>query len=676
MEEESFDKIEIAKLLNQYFIPIKVDRERRPDIDEFYGNAMMYFIGQQGWPMSLFLTPEGKPFDGGGYYSFKKFKALLLENADYWKNRQQEARQDADKVMSRIRSGAKINAQAEKLDKTVRRRAIKDLLSIVDNYNGGFGEGSKFPKEPWLLLLLNDSYGKSENNDSLVALNNTLTHIGRGGIYDQLAGGFHRYATDPYWKVPHFEKMLYDQALLIRLYLQANVIQPNPFFTRLVKQTSDFLLNEMRDPQGGFYSALDADAGGEEGRYYLWHISEWNKVLNKEDSQFFAELFDVDEYGEAYDGRNVLYLASSFVEYAEEQEIPVDDLLRRLDKAIQQLMRERNQRDKPAADKKIIMGWNGLVITALAKSSMHLNNPEYLQAAIDAANFIWTKMRKDKYFYRVHYKGNNSQAALLTDYAFYLQAFLALYDIDKNKVWLDRAQIITDIMLDLFWDKQQGGFFNVPVYADAPLPVRPKSAFDKTLPAGNSVAAQMLIKLYRRTGEEIYKKKANAVFSAFAAEVKEVPSAFSGLLIASHELDDGEKDLPVYGARGHVRIDAFIKQLSVDQYELTVDMQFDDNWHINSHKPFDKQLIPTSIKLHGNSEWQLGNVQYPKHDVIQLGFSRQTLALYRGHVKIKARLKKSSTALNPGINLGLQACNDRLCLPPENLVLYPGLVIN
>lgn len=680
MEKESFDNVEIARILNKYFIPIKVDRERRPDIDEFYGNAMVYFVGQQGWPMSLFLTPEGKPFDGGGYYPFIKFKALLHENAELWKDHFQQAMQDAEKVMSRIRTGTKINAGANKLDDVLRKRAIKDLLSIVDNYNGGFGEGNKFPRETWLSLLLDDSYGKSKNNNSLVALNNTLTHIGRGGIYDQLGGGFHRYATDPYWKVPHFEKMLYNQALLIRIYLHANVIKPDVVYTRLAKQTADFLLSEMRDLKGGFYSALDADTEGKEGYFYLWHLNEWQQVLNKSDSQLFAELYDVDEYGETVDGRNVLYLFSSYKEFADDKKVNLEKIIKDTDRVRHKLLEVRNKRTRPARDEKIIMGWNGLAITALAESSLYLNKSEYLDAAVKAANFIWNKMQQETGFFRIYFNEKNSKSAQLEDYAFYLQALVTLYDIEKNEIWLQRAKTLVDKMTLIFWDKKNGAFYNTPIDEDGPLPFRPKSAFDKTLPSGNSVTAHMLIRLARRTGEEKYKQMANEIFSVFAAEAIEVPSAFSGLLIASNELHNGEMDLPVYGARGHIRIDANINQLTKkstedNSYELTIDMKFDDAWHINSHTPFDKLLIPTSIKLREGSIWALGDIEYPRHEVVKLGFSKRPLALYQEQVKIKAKLKKGSTALNPGIKLHLQACNDEVCLPPENLVLYPRLII-
>jgi len=676
MEKQSFDNIEISRLLNAHFISIKVDRELRPDIDEFYANAVMAFQGQQGWPMSVFLTPDGKPFFAGGFYNRSEFKILLNEMSTYWKNEPKQAMQKAENIINEMHYRKQKLDQVSKIDAAVRYKAIKDLYSIIDNYNGGFGEGSKFPREPWLLLLLDESYGKSFDDDSSLALHMTLRHMANGGIYDQLAGGFHRYTTDPYWKIPHFEKMLYNQALLLQVYLRANAIQPNQQYTRVIRESIDFLLSEMRDSKGGFYSALDADTEGEEGRFYLWYQKEWEKVLSKNDSNIASTIFDVDEYGETEDGGNVLYMSTSLDEYAAENNISINKLKIKLDQIRKTLLKVRNQRFKPEIDKKIIMGWNGLVITALAESSLQFKKSQYLQAAIEAANFIWNELRGRSYFYRVNYKGNKLQAAQLDDYAFYLHALITLYDIDENEIWLERAKVVVDLMIVNLWDEINGGFFNVPLDKHAPLPMRPKSAFDKTLPSGNSVAASMLVRLARRTGDDQYTIKANQIFSAFTSDVIETPSAFSGLLVATNELQQGEKDLPVYAAGGHIRIDACLNRVSDKQYDLTIDMKIDEKWHINSHKPFDKKLIPTVIALEKQQEWHLLSVQYPEHDVVKLGISDRSLSLYQGHKLITSRISKDTSKTNPVVSLQLQACDDSVCLPPEKFRLYPRLVIN
>jgi hypothetical protein len=674
MEKESFDNLEIARYINKNFISIKVDRERRPDIDELYGHAVMYFKSQQGWPMSLFLTPDGSPFYGGGYYTKSEFKALLLSMADYWMNRQQDAIQQANKVIDSLKTRSQAALKVSMLEDKTRKRAIKDLLSIVDAYNGGFGEGSKFPREPWLLLLLDDSYGEKSSHDSSVALHTALRHMAEGGIYDQLGGGFHRYTTDPYWKIPHFEKMLYNQALLIRIYLRANAIQPNPLYVRVAQQSLDYLLMEMSDPQGAFYAAMAADTEGKEGRYYLWNINEWQQSLSKEDSEFSAQIFDVDKYGEIEETSNVLYIYTSVKEYAQQHKLSVHKLQQRLDKIRQHLKQIRSKRVAPEKDKKIIMGWNGLVITALAESSKYLDNKKYLNKAAQAADFIWNKMRQENYFYRTNFQGKNSQPAQLEDYAFYLQALIALYDVDKNNNWLVRAKTVADMMLSQFWDDLQGGFFNISLTDSVSLPFRPKSAFDKTLPSGNAVAAHMLIRLARRTGDDNYQYKADALITAFTSAVQETPSAFSSVLVALNELHLGEKDLPVYAARGLIRVDAVVVPANDSAYELRVDIEMENNWHINAHRPLDKQLIPTSIKLKDKAGWRIEKTIYPQHDVVKLGYSRQPLALYHGRIQLKSKIKKISPGFSPEVILQLQACNDRICLAPEELILYPSLL--
>jgi len=673
MEEESFDNLEIAEVLNKHFIAIKVDREQRPDIDAFYGSAVMYFQGSMGWPMSVFLTPDGKPFYGGTYYNRGDFRKLLLSISDEWQKQPQQLRAKAAQVTRELQQSSR-QRQAAKIDNGLRLAAIKSLYSIADSLNGGFGEGSKFPREPWLYLLLDDSYGKSQNDESLTVLRTALTHMAQGGIYDQLAGGFHRYTTDSYWKLPHFEKMLYNQAMLMDIYLQANIIQPDELFTRVVRETADFVLREMRDPEGGFYASLDADSEGEEGRYYLWYLDEWEKVLGKQDAEFAAEIYDVDRYGETEDDGNVLYIATTLEEYAQQHGLAVEGLGQRLNNIRSKLMVYRNKRKPPARDKKIIMGWNGLMISALTESAFYLNNTKYLNAAKKTADFIWNKMQGNGYFYRINYKQKNSQHALLADYVYYQQALISLYDFTADDVWLERAEKIQGIILKLFKDRKNGAYFNAEKDRDAPLPIRDKSAFDKILLSANGVAAKVMIRLARRTGKARYLDDTDEIFRTFAAQIKEVPSAYSSLLIAFHELEEGEKDLPVYGARGHIRINAYLSKQGTNRYDMLTELKIADNWHINSDQPLDQDLIPTRINIDKNSVWYIEQHQYPRGEMKKLGFSRKPLSLYEGHVKIKSTIIRRQSGLNPQVELQLQACNDRLCLPPEKLKLYPGII--
>jgi len=694
MEKQSFNDKNIANLLNKHFISIKVDRESNPEIDEFYGNAVMFFRGQQGWPMSLFLTPDAKPFNGGGYYNRQNFEALIIEMSDYWNNHKNDAITKADNVIQSLQLSNQIKNSSLQLNETLRNKSVKSLLSISDNYNGGFGETNKFPREPWLLFLLSDSYGKSDKSESLAALRITLSKMALGGINDQLAGGFHRYATDPYWKRPHFEKMLYNQALLIRIYLRTNSIHPDILYTQTAKMTIDFLINELQNPLGGFYSSLNSDTEGEEGAFYTWSIEDWNNALTKEERSLFSDFYDIDEYGETENKKNTLYISTSLREYSTEKGIPYEKLQTHLNNTKQKLLKTRNLRTKPAIDKKIIMGWNGLVITALSESSLYLNNPQYLSIAITTANYIWDNMQKNGDFYRVNYNRKNSHPAQLDDYAYYLQALISLYDIDANTLWLNRAITVTKILQDKFWDEKEGGYYNTPVDNANSLPYKSKYAYDKTLPAGNAIIAQMLVRLHRRTGNIQYSDLAKRIFSTFSLNAHETPSAYSSLLIAAHEMQNNEQDFPIYIAQGHIRIDAYIsthstlhtKQNKINTeniykrtYNLTINIEMDDKWHINANQVSNKQLIPTKIELSNfekntPANWKFDNINYPQGISVETQFSHQPLTLYQGKSQIQAQLSQYASHINPVVQLKLQACNEKICLAPEDLILYPRLI--
>lgn len=677
MEKESFDNREIAEILNRHFVAIKVDREQRPDIDNLFANAVMIFKGQQGWPMSVFLTPQAMPFDGGGYYDPHDFKNILQEVSAYWDKHQKEAITRAQSVIDEIQGEHSVPTGSLKLNDALRLKAIKNIMSIVDSDQGGFGESEKFPREPWLYLLLNDSLGQNTEYDSLKTLTLSLSKMARGGIYDQLAGGFHRYTTDPYWKVPHYEKMLYNQALLIPLYLNMMRLQPDPLYTRIARETSDFMLKDMRDSNGGFYSSIDAESDGIEGSYYLWSIDEWNKSINDDDKDFASLLYDVDEYGETETNQNVLYLSESIHEYAEHLNQDVEVIHKRINTIRAKLLKVRQQRKPPALDKKIIMSWNSMAITALSESALYFDDERYLNAATKAANFIWDKLLVNKQFYRIYLDGSASQVAILEDYAGYLQATLKLYDVTRNKLWLNRAIIIADAMILIFWDADRGGFYDVPQDYKSPLPIRTKTSFDKTLVSANAIAIQSLLRLYKRTGNEAYKDSAESALLAFYAEVADVPSAYAGLLVATTHMLKGENNLPAYAARGHVRVDAKLirrNSLTGNGDKLQIDLNIDDEWHINSSSPLDKTLIATRVDLAQGSVWTMLNARYPDHKVLKTGFSKTSLALYTDKIQITSNLSQNDAVVNPVVQLTLQACNDRLCLPPEELRFNPRLI--
>ena len=674
MEKESFSNADIANILNDKFISIKVDRELRPDIDEFYGSAVMLMTGQFGWPMTVFLTPDSKPFYGGGYFT-KQDLIVLLENiSENWSRQPDIIRKKSDAIVLDIQKSKKANKAAQNIGAKELSQAVKSLLSIVDDFNGGFGEVNKFPREPWLALLLDSSLKGDYKDEAWNALQLTLRKMAYGGIFDQLGGGFHRYTTDPYWNEPHFEKMLYNQAQLIRVYSKAHSIQEEPLYKRISEKTVSFLLSNLQHTAGGFYSSIDAKSDNVEGKYYIWDYEELKSSLTEDELEIVVEIYGIGKYGEATHFDDVLYVSTPIEDYAAQHKISKKQLGDSLNKIHKKLLRIRNERVSPSIDEKIIMGWNGLAITALTEASFYLNNPIYLSSAIKATNFIWDNLRVDDSFYRISYNGHSYEMAQLEDYAFYIEGLISLYDVDRKKLWLDRAVVVTDMMLRLFWDNDNAGFFNVIEKQKGPLPVRTKTAYDKTLPSGNAVAAHMLMRLANRTGVNAYREKATKTISVFSSEVAEVPSAYARLLIASYELSSEERDVPIYTTHGNVRIDAMLKINEKGQADLFIDMDINDKWHINSYKPLDSEIIPLDVSLISSSSATMSDIKYPQHEVINLAFTQRPIAVYQGQQFISAKLDDFHAEIITTVKLKFQACNDQVCLPPEERIIHPRII--
>jgi uncharacterized protein len=674
MEKESFSNKDVAAILNERFISIKVDRETRPDIDEFYGNAVMLMTGQLGWPMTVFLTPDAKPFYGGAYYT-KKDLIVLLENvSENWQRQPEVITKKADAIIISIKGISSANNTAQNIGANERSHAVKSLLSIVDDFNGGFGEVNKFPREPWLALLLDSSLKGDYKDEAWNALQLTLRKMAYGGIFDQLGGGFHRYTTDPYWNEPHFEKMLYNQAQLIRVYSKAHSIQAEPLYKRISEKTISFLLSNLQHTAGGFYSSIDAKSDNVEGKYYSWDYAELKSALTEDELEIVVEIYGIGKYGESTNYDSVLYISTPIEDYATQHKISTRQLDDALKSVHKKLLSIRSMRIKPSIDKKIIMGWNGLAITALAEASLYLNNPDYLSSAIKAANFIWDNLRVDDSFYRISYNGHSHEMAQLNDYAFYIEGLISLYDTDRNKLWLDRAVVVTDMMLRLFWDNNNEGFYNVVANQKDPLPVRTKTAFDKAVPSGNAVAAHMLIRLASRTGVSDYREKATQTLAAFSSDIVEVPSAYSRLLIVSDELLSGERDVPIYTTHGHIRIDAMLKTNGSGKTDLLIDMEINDEWHINSSEPLDSKIIPLDVSLLASSSAKISDIKYPRHEIINLAFTQHPIAVYQGEQFISAKLDNFQSAINAAVILKFQACNDKVCLPPEERLIHPRII--
>ncbi len=667
MERQSFENLEIARILNQHFISIKVDREQYPDIDETYMLAVMLLANHGGWPMSSFLTPEGKPFYGGTYFPPEAFKQILTKIAALWEQDQAGLEEQADSLAQAVARVGQGRSGASKIDHRVIQKAEQEIMAGYDELQGGFSQAPKFPQESVLFLLLQLAERNSDKQ-ALQAVNNTLDAMAQGGIHDQVGGGFHRYSTDNEWLVPHFEKMLYNQAHLARVYLLAWRLTGELRFKRVAEQTMDYVLRDMTSPEGGFYSATDADSEGAEGRFFLWTIDEVKAVLSQEDAALAIKAFAMDERGN-YEGSNILHMPIPISELAKNSGTSDERLYLHLDRIREALYLAREKRPHPLRDEKIITAWNGMMISALAQAGDLLKNSVYLDAAKRAAEFIWDdNWRHEEGLWRIHLDGRSSVVGRQEDYAYFAEGMLHLFDATGERLWLDRAKMATDAMLKQFWDEEGGGFYLGPFDRQVSAMGRFKdSGGDAALPSGNSVALQVLQMLSRRSDNIEYHNRAEATLAAFSGAIASRPSGFGYMLTAAQDLTQGELSARGYAAKGGIRIE--VSQLA--ESHLALRLEIAEGWHINSASPLQDGLIATKLALKENAGgWELKDVSYPKAETKNLGFQSAPISLYQGVVEIVADFRRiDDRARILSLQLGLQACSNKVCLPPEKLYL-------
>jgi uncharacterized protein YyaL (SSP411 family) len=504
MEHESFEDAEVAAILNQYFVSIKVDREERPDLDQIYMAAVQLMTRQGGWPMSMFLTPDLQPFFGGTYfppddrYGRPGFKRLLLSLAQAWKEKQQTIYEQAGHVTEHVRNMLRLESAGGDLGVELLRNATAVLSRSFDQTHGGFGTAPKFPHPLELRLLLRCAV-RFDDDDVLGMVKQTLDHMARGGMYDQLGGGFHRYSTDERWLVPHFEKMLYDNSLLAPTYLEAYQITGEPFYRQVVEETLPYILREMTSPEGPFYSTQDADSEGVEGKFFVWSREEMQDILGG-DAELFCSIYDVTAEGN-WEGHNILHLARGLDQEARLLGLAEEDLHRRLEACKQKLLAVRNRRVWPGRDEKFLTSWNGLMISAMAKAYQVLEQPEYLQAAVHAADYVLSHMRSgDGRLLRTAGAGAPAKLnAYLEDYTFMLDALVTLYESSFEPRWLEAALDLARITIEQFWDDAEGGFFYTGKDHEQ-LIARTKDPHDSSVPSGNSLAVLSFLRLAKLTG--------------------------------------------------------------------------------------------------------------------------------------------------------------------------------
>ncbi len=667
MERESFDNEEIAEFLNKHFIAVKVDREQRPDLDEIYMTAVQLMTGGGGWPMSSFLTPQREPFFGATYFPPQQFAELLERVRSVWSERREDVVATATQVTAAIEQVAARRQEAKNIDDDVIRSAIDALVEYQEMEYPG--QAPKFPREAEVLLLLNHA-ARTGNKDALNAATTKLDDMARGGIFDHAGGGFHRYSVDADWLVPHFEKMLYTQALLIRSYTIAYQLTGNAEYERVARQTLKYLLRDMTSNEGAFYSATDADSEGSEGEFFIWTPDEVVKILDKTDAEFAMDIFGVSETGN-FEGKNILNLEISYEEYASKTNVILDALLVRVNKIKETLRLARENREHPLRDDKIVTSWNAMTITALVTAYEVFGEQRYLDAAVRAVNYLWQTNRSDSgELYRASLNDAASINATQEDYAYLAEALLSLYDVSGDNEWLNKAKDISNRMLREFWDNDDGGFFMAMASTDPLLITQPKNSFDNAMPSGNSVALRTLAMLAARTDNAEYLEKAEATLAAFSGVIHQQPAAYTYMLVGADELLSGAVGTRQFAAKGNVAAHAAMN--TPEEIAITLDIK--PGWHINSHKPLQDYLKATNITLNENADdWEIESIEFPEHQTVTLGFQDEPLAVYENTIRVTARLNKTSdTSADFSIlplELQVQACNDEICLLPENIVL-------
>ncbi len=541
MARESFEDEEVAEMMNKTFVNIKVDREERPDIDSVYMDVCQALTGAGGWPLTVIMTPDKKPFFAGTYFPKESvfgrigMKDLITRVAELWNGKREDVSISADGLAERIKSGL-VEAGGDGLDEDVIKRACESFVSTSDEEFGGFGDSPKFPSPHNYAFLLR-YYSQYADEKAKEIVVKSLKEMQRGGIFDHIGFGFHRYSTDRRWKIPHFEKMLYDQAMLIWLYSEAYLASGERDFKLTAERTIDYVLSKLASPEGAFYSAEDADSEGEEGKFYLWTYDEAKRILD-DDFDLFADVYNlkregnvVQERTEIKDNENVLFRNEIDEELANKYGLTKNELEERIERAKKKLFEVREKREQPFLDDKILTDWNGLAIAALAFAGASLGVDKYIEAAERAFNFIERAMIYDDGKLSHRYKdGEAGVNGLIDDYAYLIWGALELYEASLKPKYLRRAIELTVVALRHFWD-EYGGFYSTPDFGEK-LIARKKEAYDGAVPSGNSVMAMNLLRLARLTSETDYEEKANELFKYFSNQVEARPSAYSYLLSA------------------------------------------------------------------------------------------------------------------------------------------------
>ena len=553
MERESFEDADTAGLMNELFVNIKVDREERPDVDHIYMSAVQVLTGHGGWPMTVFLTPDGRPFYGGTYFppedrhGLPAFRRVLAAVAQAYREKPADIEHNAAQLMDGLRRVDAVAPSDEPVTFQLVADAATALAQAYDPTYGGIGQAPKFPNEAVFDLFLR-VYRSTGDRRYLDRVLHTLRQMACGGIYDQLGGGFHRYSVDARWLVPHFEKMLYDNAQLVPLYVAAFQLTGDEFFGRIARETLDYVIREMRSPEGGFYSTQDADSEGEEGRFFLWNPAEVHQVLGNEAADIACRYWDVTDAGN-FEHRSILHVTIEVEQLARLFRRDPANVWRLLADARTRLLAARERRVKPGLDDKILTAWNALMISAFAGAAEVFGDARYAAVATEGVAFIERTLLRGDRLLSTWKDGVARLNGYLDDYAFCIAALIDVFELQQDRVYIERAVQLADAMLRHFWDGTAGGFFFTSDDHEA-LIVRSKPSFDGSIPSGNSVAVRSLLRLAHYTDRADYRERAETVLRLYAGRMRQQPFGFANMLCAADFYAQTPREVVVVAPQG------------------------------------------------------------------------------------------------------------------------------
>jgi len=655
MQEKHFNDPAISKTINDNFVAVMVDRERRPALDEAYMLVTEILTRRGGWPNTVFMTADRKPFYGISYIPPEQFTELLAAITNAWVTDHAGLVGEADRISGILQTFMTRRVEGRALTGEVMQAAAATLVAKYDPFAGGIGKAPKFFHQPVLMFLLQRAQ-RDGDQAALEAVETTLKSVASGGIHDHIDGGFHRYAVDPAWRVPHFEKMLYDQAQLAAIYVEAYRVTGNTDYAAVARKTLNYILADLTAPEGGFYATRDADSEGEEGTFYVWSPAELENILSAEERAFVAEKVGVVSDGE-FRGKIILNLDAQ-----SEADRPV------MAQIIAKLKPVRDHRPKPRRDEKITVSWNALTITAMARAAVVMQDARYRQAAVKAATFIWDNLHQtDGTLARSYFDGAAGIDGELADYAGLADAYINLYDLTADRLWLDRARQLAQTMDRLFADPDAGDYFaTIPGHGFA----RVKSRTDADTRSGNGVALDVLARLSRRIADPELTQRTDKLLAALSGLAAKDNIGGASILAAADRHLRGELGPVQFAGAGRVRV-AAIK--SDANGRVSFQIQIDDGWHINAQKPLEEYFIPTRLTVSQNGKAISAPITYPDPEVKKLAFNAKPMAVMEGKLAISANV---GAEFGPviGAKLELQVCSDKVCLLPETLTFAVPVV--